>query len=81
MLSYAIRRLFQSGVLDFLERHGVLTDKMKELSKALYGVLSNEGVHAITSRRDYVRLFRNMVIEYAIVLFHELDRRILLEAG
>jgi hypothetical protein len=64
------------GVLDFLERHGVLTNKMKKLSEALYGILSNEGVHAITARREYVRLCRNMVIEYALVLFHEMDRRI-----
>lgn len=63
-------------VIDFLERHGVLTIKMKKLSEALYGILSNEGVHAITARREYVRLCRNMVIEYALVLFHEMDRRI-----
>lgn len=63
-------------VIEFLERHGVLTDKMKKLSEALYGILSNEGVHAITARREYVRLCRNMVIEYALVLFHEMDRRI-----
>jgi hypothetical protein len=54
----------------------VLTDKMFEFGKALYGVLSNEGVHAIKSTREYVRLCRNMTAEYALVLFFELERRL-----
>jgi hypothetical protein len=62
--------------LDFLCRNGVLTTKMKEYGKALYGVLSNEGVHAFKSEREYVRLFRNTVAEYALVLFFELERRL-----
>jgi hypothetical protein len=62
--------------IDFLQRKGVLTDKMASLGKALYGVLSNEGVHAMKSEREYVRLCRNQLVEYALVLFFELDRRI-----
>lgn len=62
--------------LDFLRRKDVLTGKMVDLGKALYGVLSNEGVHAIKSEREYVRLCRNMVVEYALALFFELDRRL-----
>jgi len=62
--------------IDFLHRKNVLTQKMKDLAKALYGVLSNEGVHAIKSDREYVRLCRNMVAEYALVLFFELQRRL-----
>src|SRR5262249_41310714 len=62
--------------IDYLHRKKVLTDKMKDLAKSLYGVLSNEGVHAIKSKREYVRLCRNMVAEYSIVLFHELERRL-----
>jgi hypothetical protein len=38
--------------------------------------LSNEGVHAIKSEREYVRLCRNMVAEFALVLFFELERRL-----
>jgi hypothetical protein len=63
-------------VIDYLQRKDVLTDKMQALGRALYGVLSNEGVHAIKSEREYVRLCRNMVAEYALVLFFELERRI-----
>ena len=62
--------------LDFLERKDVVKEKMFELGKALYGVLSEEGVHAIKSEQEYVRLCRNMVIEYALVLLFELDRRL-----
>ena len=60
--------------LDFLKRKAVLTEKMFDLGKALYGVLSNQGVHAIKSEHEYVRLCRNMVAEYALVLFFELER-------
>jgi hypothetical protein len=63
--------------LDFLRRNGVLTEKMRDLGKALYGVLSNEGVHAFKSEREYVRLCRNMIAEYALVLLFELERRLL----
>jgi hypothetical protein len=62
--------------LDFLHRRGVLTEKMRDYGKALYGVLSNEGVHAFKSEREYVRLCRNTVAEYALVLFFELERRL-----
>jgi hypothetical protein len=62
--------------IDYLERRGVLTGRMKALGRALYGVLSEEGVHALKSDPEYVRLCRNMIAEYALVLFFELDRRL-----
>jgi hypothetical protein len=69
--------LTKSGqVLDFLVRKGVLKEKMRDYGRALYGVLSNEGVHAFKSEKEYVRLFRNTVAEYALVLFFELERRL-----
>jgi hypothetical protein len=60
--------------IDYLQRHGVLTEKMKALGRALYGVLSEEGVHSLKSDKEYVRLCRNWIAEYALVLFFELDR-------
>jgi hypothetical protein len=62
--------------IDYLERGGVLTDKMKALGRALYGVLSEEGVHALKADPEYVRLCRNMIAEYALVLFFELEQRL-----
>ena len=52
-------------VIGYLQRKDVLTAKMESLAKGLYGVLSHEGVHAIKAEREYVRLCRNMVTEYA----------------
>jgi len=62
--------------IDYLQRKGVLTEGMRQLARALYGVLSNEGVHAVRSEREYVRLCRNMAAEYGLILFYELDRRL-----
>jgi len=62
--------------IDYLERRGVLTERMKALGRALYGVLSEEGVHALKSDPEYVRLCRNIIAEYALVLFFELERRL-----
>ena len=62
--------------IDYLERRGVLTNRMRELGRALYGVLSEEGVHALKSDPEYVRLCRNIIAEYALVLFFELERRL-----
>jgi len=61
-------------VLAYFKQHRLLTAKMHDFSNSLYGVLSNEGVHAIKSTQEYVRLCRNMVAEYALILFFELDR-------
>lgn len=62
--------------IDYLCRKSVVKDKVRDLSKSIYGVLSNEGVHALKTEREYVRLCRNMIAEYTLVLFAELDRRI-----
>jgi hypothetical protein len=62
--------------IDYLERHGVLTDKMKALGRSLYGVLSEEGVHSLRADPEYVRFCRNWIAEYALVLFFELDLRL-----
>jgi len=62
--------------IDYLERHGVLTDKMKALGRSLYGVLSEEGVHSLKADPEYVRFCRNWIAEYALVLFFELERRL-----
>jgi hypothetical protein len=63
-------------VIDYLCRKDLLTESMYRLGRALYGVLSEEGVHALKSAREYVRFCRNWVAEYALVLFFELDRRL-----
>ena len=64
--------------IEFLARKGVLTPKFEQLGKALYGILSDDefGVHAIKATCDYSRLCRNIVVEYAVTLLFELERRL-----
>jgi hypothetical protein len=64
--------------IDYLERKRVTTGQFKELARCLYAILSDKGygVHALKASRDYTRLCRNMVVEYAVTLFFELDRRL-----
>lgn len=64
--------------IDYLKRKDVITEEIEALAKALYSILSDDhfGVHALKANRDYTRLCRNMVIEYAVTLFFELERRL-----
>ncbi len=64
--------------IEFLCQTNVITEKLQSLAKSLYGILSDDefGCHAIMATRDYTRLCRNMVVEYAVVLFLELERRL-----
>jgi hypothetical protein len=62
--------------IDYLQRKRVTTPKIQKLGRCLYGILSDGdyGVHALKANRDYTRLCRNMVVEYAVTLFFELER-------
>jgi len=64
--------------IDYLERKQVVTEKLKDLARCIYSILSdgNYGVHALKASRDFTRLCRNMVVEYAVTLFFELERRL-----
>lgn len=63
-------------VIDHLQQQRVLSPKSQALGRALYGILSEEGVHALQSTREYVRLCRNLIAEYGLILFYELERRL-----
>jgi methyl-accepting chemotaxis protein len=60
--------------IDYLARKDVITENFKVLAKGVYGVLCREGAHAVSTTPVYVRLCRNFVIEYAVVLIHETER-------
>jgi hypothetical protein len=66
------------NAIDYLARKNVITGKIQSLGRCLYAILSDGeyGVHALKATRDYTRLCRNMVVEYAITLFFEFDRRL-----
>lgn len=54
-------------VLTTLRVLNFFTEKEEKFAGALYGLLSDEGVHALTAKREYARLMRNMVIEYGVM--------------
>lgn len=64
--------------IDYLQRKQVTTEKIRVLGRCLYDILSDHdyGVHSLKASRDYTRLCRNMVVEYAVTLFLELERRL-----
>jgi len=62
--------------IDYLQQKGVLTDKVQALGRSIYGVLCSEGVHSLKTDPEYSRLCRNMIAEYAMILFFELERRL-----
>jgi hypothetical protein len=64
------------NVIDFLQRKDVISAKTQRLGRALYAILSEKGVHALESTREYVRLCRNMVVEYGLIVFYEFERRL-----
>jgi len=59
----------------FLRQQGYFTDKHENFIIALYSLLSDESVHALTAEREYARLLRNMVIEYGVMFLTVLDKR------
>ncbi|HVS90125.1 MAG TPA: hypothetical protein VHF01_18135 [Candidatus Acidoferrum sp.] len=60
--------------LAYLVENNVLSKAEEKLISGLYGIISNEGVHPLVAERDYVRLARNFVIEYALLLFRKVDK-------
>jgi len=64
--------------IEYLHQKQVLTEKFEVLGKTLYDILSDDefGVHALKAKRDYTRLCRNMVVEYAVTLFFDFERRL-----
>jgi len=41
----------------------------------LYTLLSDEGVHPIIAEKEYARLARNVVIEYALLFLRKLEKQ------
>jgi hypothetical protein len=60
--------------LMYLVQNGVLTNVEEKFVAGLYGLISDEGVHPLVAQREYVRLARNFVIEYALLFFRKVDK-------
>jgi hypothetical protein len=57
-----------------LQQRGVLTKAEEAYAAALYTLLSDEGVHPIIAEKEYARLARNVVVEYALLFLRKLEK-------
>lgn len=62
------------GGLEYLAKNGILSRAEEQFAAALFRLISDEGVHPLIAQREYVRLARNMVIEYALLLLTKLSK-------
>ena len=58
-----------------LKNDGTLTWQQERFARGLYTLLSSEGVHSLTSEREFARMLRNMVIEYHLMFLSILDKQ------
>ena len=59
-----------------LQQGGVLSTAEEKYAAALYALLSDEGVHPIIEEKEYARLARNVVIEYALPFLRKLAKQL-----
>lgn len=60
--------------LQYLRTNGVLSQAEEAFAGSLYTLMSDEAVHPIVADREYARLFRNVVIEYALLFLSKLNK-------
>jgi hypothetical protein len=60
-------RVDWGGGLAYLVKHEILSKAEELLAADLYRLISDEGVHPLIAQREYVRLARNMVVEYSLL--------------
>jgi hypothetical protein len=56
-----------------LQQHCVLSEKEEKLVASLYTLISSEALHPLKAEREYARLFRNFVIEYALLFAKKVE--------
>lgn len=63
-----------SAQLSFLCENGILSKQERLLVSGLWALISDEAVHPLMAGREYARLARNMVIEYAFLFLTKLEK-------
>lgn len=63
-----------SAQLSFLRETDVLTKQEHHLVSGLWAVISDKAVHPLIAEREYARLARNIVIEYALLFLKKLQK-------
>jgi len=69
----ALPKTWGSG-LAYLSQNGVLSKTEEQFAAHFYTLISDEGVHPLIAEKEYARLARNMVIEYALLFLTKLDK-------
>jgi hypothetical protein len=59
----------------FLRTNGILSVQEEMFITSLYTLISDEGIHPLIAEREYVRIRRNMVIEYGLMFLTVLDKK------
>jgi hypothetical protein len=59
----------------FLKKHDYLSPQEEKLVAGIHAIMSEDGVHPLIAEREYVRLVRNMVIEYGLLLMSILEKK------
>lgn len=60
--------------LTYLVKNGLLSNAEEKFVASLYGLISDAGVHPLVAEKEYVRLARNFVIEYALLFFRKVEK-------
>ena len=60
--------------LTYLVQNNLLSTVEEKFVASLYGLISDEGVHALVAEKEYVRLARNFVIEYALLFLRKMEK-------
>jgi hypothetical protein len=60
--------------LAYLRKHLVLSEAEEKFAAGLYRLISDEAVHPLVAEREYARLARNVVIEYALLFLRKLEK-------
>ncbi len=60
--------------LTYLRVNGFLSKQEEQFVAGLYVVISDEAVHPLIAKREYARLSRNVVIEYALLFLRKLEK-------
>jgi hypothetical protein len=59
----------------FLRTNGILSVQEEMFITSLYTLISDEGIHPLIAEREYVRIRRNMVVEYGLMFLTVLDKK------
>jgi hypothetical protein len=60
--------------LAYLRANNFLSKQEEQFVGGLYAVISDEAVHPLIAKREYARLSRNVVIEYALVFLYKFEK-------